>query len=155
MQGLKRKLVFVTLYEGIAVACITGALTLVSGQDAAHSGALAVACSAIAMAWNFLYNAAFEAWEARQRVRGRSLARRIAHAVGFEGGMLLTGIPLFAWWLGVSLLEALMLNLGFIVFFLVYSFCYNWAFDLVFGLPASASASAAGGPERADRRASA
>lgn len=31
MQGLKRKIVFVTLYEAIAVACITAAMVWVSG----------------------------------------------------------------------------------------------------------------------------
>jgi len=138
MQGLKRKIVFVTLYEAIAVACITAAMVRVSGQGALHASALALVSSAIAMTWNFIYNTLFEAWEARQRVRGRSLARRIAHALGYESVLLLIGIPLFAWWLEVSLLQACMLNAGFIVFFLIYSFCYNWAFDLAFGLPKSA-----------------
>ena len=54
--------------------------------------------------------------------------------------MMLIGIPLYAWWLEVSLAQAFMLNIGMIVFFLVYSFSYNWVFDLVFGLPASAQA---------------
>ena len=144
MQGLKRKIVFVALYEAIAIACITLGLTWLSGQDAGHSSVLAVASSAIAITWNFLYNLLFEAWEARQRTRGRGLARRIAHALGYEGVLVLIGIPLFAWWLDVSLFEALMLNLGFIAFFLVYSFCYNWAFDMVFGLPKSAQAKLAG-----------
>jgi uncharacterized membrane protein len=50
------------------------------------------------------------------------------------------GIPLYAWWLDVSLIKAFMLNIGFVVFFLFYSFSYNWAFDTVFGLPTSARA---------------
>ena len=41
--------------------------------------------SVIAVVWNLLFNTLFEAWESRQARRGRSLARRIAHAVGFEG----------------------------------------------------------------------
>ena len=42
--------------------------------------------------------------------------------------------------LNVSLWQALILDLGLIVFFLVYAFLFNLAFDRVFGLPASAQA---------------
>jgi uncharacterized membrane protein len=142
MQGIKRKIVFVTLYELIAIACITIGLTVMFGQSATHSGVAAVASSVIAVTWNFIYNVLFEAWEARQAKRGRSLLRRIAHAVGFEGGLVLVGVPLLAWWLGISLVQALMLDIGFVAFFLVYSFAYNWMFDILFGLPISAQATA-------------
>jgi len=85
------------------------------------------------------FNAMFERWESRQAVRGRSVRRRVAHAIGFEGGLALFLIPLVAWGLGVSLVEAFWLDLGLLAFFLVYTFVFNWAFDRVFGLPASAA----------------
>jgi uncharacterized membrane protein len=141
MQGIKRKIVFVALYEGIAIACMTVGFAAATGQSTAHASVAAVASSVIAITWNFLYNLLFEAWEARQAKRGRSLARRIAHAIGYEGMLLLVAIPLFAWWLDISLAQAFALNAGAAAFF-VYSFAYNWAFDLVFGLPASAQARA-------------
>lgn len=139
MQGIRRKIVFVALYEGIAIACLTTGLAAASGQGAAHAGIAAVASSVIAITWNFVYNMLFEAWEARQRTRGRGLARRIAHAVGYESALLLVGIPLFAWWLHMPLAEAFALNVGSVAFFLVYSFAFNWAFDAVFGLPTAAA----------------
>lgn len=138
MQGFKRKLVYVSLYELIAIAMSTLGLALLADRGAGHASVAAVAASAIAVAWNFLYNAAFEAWEARQATRGRSIGRRIAHAVGFEAGLVVTLVPLFAWWLEISLWQAFLLDLGLIVFFLVYTFVFNLAFDRVFGLPASA-----------------
>lgn len=142
MQGFKRKLVYVSLYELIAIAMSTLGLALLADRGAGHASVAAVAASAIAVAWNFLYNAAFEAWEARQATRGRSVARRIAHAVGFEAGLVVTLVPLFAWWLEISLWQAFLLDLGLIVFFLVYTFVFNLAFDRVFGLPASAQPAA-------------
>ena len=51
-------------------------------------------------------------------------------------------VPVFAWWLDVSLWQALVMDLGLVVFFLIYTFVFNWAFDLVFGLPASAAGAA-------------
>jgi uncharacterized membrane protein len=138
MQGIKRKVVYVALYEAIAIAVASWGLALMSGRDLGHSGALAVMASAVAIVWNLGFNTAFEAWESRQAVRGRSVLRRIAHAIGFEGGLAAILVPLFAWWLDVSLWQALVMDLGLLVFFLAYTFVFNWVFDRVFGLPASA-----------------
>ncbi|MBS0317775.1 MAG: PACE efflux transporter, partial [Proteobacteria bacterium] len=122
MQGLKRKVVYVTLYEAIAIAVASLGLAAMSGSSAAHSSVVAALSSAIAIVWNMVFNHLFEAWESRQAVRGRSLRRRIAHAAGFEGGLILMLVPLFAWWLGTTLWAALVMDLGLVVFFLVYSF---------------------------------
>ena len=144
LQGIRRRVLYVTLYEVIAIAAATAGLALVSGQGAGHSSVVAVAASAIAVLWNVVFNWAFERWESRQAVRGRSVARRMAHAVGFEGGLVFTLVPLFAWWFNVSLWEAFVMDLGLIVFFLCYTFVFNWGFDRIFGLPASARAAAQG-----------
>ncbi|MDH4426394.1 MAG: PACE efflux transporter [Acidovorax sp.] len=138
MQGPWRRVIYVTLYELIAIAAATLGLAALTGQGAGHSSVVAVAASAIAVVWNLLFNWAFERWEARQVVRGRSVRRRIAHAIGFEGGLVFTLVPLFAWWFDVSLWQAFVMDLALIVFFLCYTFVFNWGFDRVFGLPASA-----------------
>jgi uncharacterized membrane protein len=137
MHGVKRKLVFVTLFELIAVLCNTLILTAL-GHDSAHSTGLAIASSAIAVLWNLCWNTLFEYWEARRLDRTRTLFRRALHAVGFEAGLLGMLVPLFAWSLGIALLDALALNIGLVLFFLVYTFTFNLAFDKVFGLPLSA-----------------
>ncbi|MGJ7582000.1 PACE efflux transporter [Variovorax sp. RHLX14] len=142
MQGIKRRVVYITLYEAIAIVAASIGLAAMSGQGLGHSGALAVIASVIAVVWNLAFNALFERWEARQAVRGRSLMRRVAHAIGFEGGLVMFLVPTFAWWLDISLMQALVMDLGLVIFFLVYTFVFNWAFDAVFGLPASASGAA-------------
>ena len=138
LQGVRHRVLYVTLYELIAIAVATGGLAVLTGQSAAHSSVASVAASAVAVVWNVLFNWAFERWESRQAVRGRSVRRRIAHAIGFEGGLLFTLVPLFAWWFNVSLWDAFVMDLALIVFFLCYTFVFNWGFDRVFGLPASA-----------------
>lgn len=138
LQGPWRRVIYVTLYELIAIAAATLGLAALTGQGAGHAGVVAAAASAIAVAWNLVFNWAFERWEARQVVRGRSVRRRIAHAIGFEGGLVFTLVPLFAWWFNVSLWQAFVMDLALIVFFLCYTFVFNWGFDRVFGLPASA-----------------
>jgi len=138
MQGLRRRIVYVTLYELIAIAATSIGLAVFSDSSVERAGVAAVVSSAVAVAWNVVFNTLFERWEARQSVRGRSLARRAAHAIGFEGGLVVTLVPFFAWWLDISLWQAFVLDLGLLMFFLVYTFVFNWVFARVFGLPASA-----------------
>lgn len=138
MQGIKRRVVYVGLYELIAVVLTSWLLAAMSGGEAKDSLWLAVAISLLAIIWNLIFNSLFERWEAQRGKTGRSLALRIGHALGFEGGLLLSLIPLVAWWYSVSLWQALVMDIGLLVFFLLYTFVFNWAFDLVFGLPASA-----------------
>ena len=131
MQGIRRRIVFVTLYELIAIVATSAGLAAFSDSGLQRAGVAAVV-------WNVVFNTLFERWEARQSVRGRSLARRAAHAIGFEGGLVVTLVPFFAWWLDISLWQAFVLDLGLLLFFLVYTFVFNWTFDRIFGLPASA-----------------
>jgi len=138
VQGIKRKVVYVSVFEAIAIVVCSLGFAALSDRSLGHAGALSVAASAVAVLWNFVFTLVFEAWEARQTVRGRSVARRVAHAAIFEAGLIVMLVPLIAWWLEVSLLRALVMDLGLAAFFLVYTFVFNWCFDRIFGLPASA-----------------
>ncbi|WP_156382419.1 PACE efflux transporter [Acidovorax sp. Leaf160] len=144
LQGVRRRVVYVALYEAIAIAVATLGLSVFTGQSAGHAGVVSVMASAIAIVWNVAFNWAFERWESRQASRHRTVGRRVVHAIGFEGGLACVLVPVLAWWFGVSLWQALLMDLGLLVFFLVYTFVFNWGFDRVFGLPASALAAPEG-----------
>jgi uncharacterized membrane protein len=54
---------------------------------------------------------------------------------------VLIGVPIAAWMLSISFLQAFMLEIGFFLFFLPYTMLYNWgvrhaASALVRGAPA-------------------
>ena len=138
MQGVKRRIVYIGFYEAIAIVATSIGLQMVSDQGLAHSGALAVATSVVAIVWNLVFNALFERWEATLATRGRNLGRRLIHAIGFEGGLVVFLVPLIAWWMDMTLWAAFLTDLGLLLFFLVYTFVFNWAFDRVFGLPKAA-----------------
>jgi uncharacterized membrane protein len=138
LQGIRRKIVYVGFFELFAIAISTAGLAYFSDSSVGRASVAAVVSSVIAVIWNLIYNTVFERWEARQVVRGRSWKRRMAHAAGFEAGLILTLVPFFAWWLSISLWQAFVLDVGLIVFFLVYTFAFSWVFDRIFGLPASA-----------------
>ncbi|AOI87669.1 PACE efflux transporter [Burkholderia pseudomultivorans] len=137
MQGLPRRITQAVLYEAIAIACISPAISAVFKQDLVYSGALSATMSAIAMLWNLVFNALFERWEASRRRRTRTLGRRILHAAGFEGGLIFILVPVVSWWLEISWFDAFVVDIALFAFFFCYAFVFQWAFDRVFDVPAA------------------
>ena len=138
MTPTRRKIVYAVSFETLGTLVASVYLWLVSDADAGSSLALSVLTATIALSWSYVFNTIFEAWEARQPVKGRSLKRRTAHALLFEGGLVLICIPVMAWWLQVGYLEALVYEAGLIALFIVYTHAFTWGFDRIFGMPASA-----------------
>ena len=54
MQGIKRKIVYVTAFEIIGMAISTLWLTLLSGESPTSTGPLALMITSIAVIWNLL-----------------------------------------------------------------------------------------------------
>jgi uncharacterized membrane protein len=97
-----------------------------------------MACALIATLWTYLYNLVFDTL--LQRMTGgtaKSLPVRILQAVLFEAGLLAMLTPLMAWYLGISLLHAFLIDVVFALVFVGYAFVFNWAYDCVFPFPAS------------------
>lgn len=124
------------LFELIALVIVAVAGSWILGRSMATIGALGIMFSVMVMGWNLLYNWLFDHWHRiyRQSAK-RTVMLRLAHAVLFELVILFAGVFLVAWWLDVSYLHALVLDIGFAVFFVGYAFAYNWAYDTVFPVP--------------------
>lgn len=140
MQGLKRRVIYVSTYEIIGLGISSLGLALLSGTQLTHTGPLSFLITTIAVSWNFIYNLIFEAWEKRQTLRQRTVKRRVAHAIGFQLTLVVFLIPLIAWWMNISFLEAFLLDAALIVIIPIYTFIFNWSFDRLFGVPLSAQA---------------
>lgn len=109
------------------------------GFEMLHIGVVVVASATMATVWTYLYNLGFD--HAMRRLAGhtrKSVLLRVGHALLFEIGLLLLLMPFIAWYLGVSWLEAFLIDLGFAGFYVVYAFAFNWAYDLVFPVPETA-----------------
>ncbi|HZY18890.1 MAG TPA: PACE efflux transporter [Ramlibacter sp.] len=139
MTPTSRRVLQAALYELIAIAVVGPVLSLAFDKSQTSTLGLAVVLSTIALMWNYAFNWIFERWESRQVVRGRSFARRLAHGLGFEGGLAIILIPVMSLWLEISWKAALAANLGLLAFFFVYAMAFTWAFDRIVGLPASAA----------------
>ncbi|GFG85441.1 PACE efflux transporter [Mycolicibacter algericus] len=130
MSPVVRRVSYVISYEIVAIV-LTALGLVVLGFGGGSSGVMAVTASTVAVLWNYIWNTVFEAWERRQRSPARTLRRRVAHAIGFEGGLVVFLLPIVAWILHVSLPRAFALEAGLLVFFLIYTFVFTWVFDKV------------------------
>ena len=135
LSPLKRRLVYVTVFEIIAIISSTLVLMWLSHSDVSESLPVAVMMSLAAVIWNFIYNTAFEAWERRRRVKHRTVWIRSVHAFGFEGGLVIICLPLYMIWYDVGLVKAFMMEIALLLFFLVYTFTFTLIFDKIFTLP--------------------
>lgn len=130
-------------FEIIALVVITPIGAWAFGLPLDQIGVVALVSATIATIWNYLYNLLFD--HALIRLAGhvgKSIPMRIFHALLFEGGLLLILLPFIAWYLGVSLLTAFLMDVSFAAFYLVYAFAFNWLYDLVFPLPSENSGTA-------------
>jgi uncharacterized membrane protein len=114
-------------FEAIAIGICAPTAAWLMDKPLFQMGALALLLSTVAMVWNIIYNAGFDRFFPVGQPR--SLPLRVAHSLGFEGGFILIGLPLAAWMLDISLLQAFMVEIGFFLFFLPYSVIYNWCYD--------------------------
>ncbi|OEF23405.1 PACE efflux transporter [Vibrio rumoiensis] len=127
-------------FELIGLVILIFGISKLFNMDMGKIGVLAVVFSIIATVWNYFYNILFD--QAMLKHTGqlhKTTLIRIIHAIVFEFGLLFITLPILAWWLGISLIDALILDLGMVVFYLVYAFVYNLAYDKVFPIPQAKS----------------
>ena len=118
---------------------VSGLLIVMSGgilffnKPAEDVGAIAMVASLIAAVWAFAYNYLFDV--ALLRLQGRTkknVTQRVVHAVLFEATLLVMMLPFVAWHLGLSLMDAFLMDAALASFYIVYAFAFNWLYDYQF-----------------------
>lgn len=127
-KSVKERFFHALGFEVLAIAICAPLGAWLLDDSLAHMGLLTLMISLVAMSWNMLFNALFDR---AQRHMGfeRSLWVRALHSLLFEIGLLLAVVPLAAWWLGIGLWQAFILDIGIALFFLPYTFVFNWSYD--------------------------
>lgn len=127
-KSLGERIGLALAFEVIALAICAPLFGWLMGTSIAAMGALTLAISLIAMLWNVVYNSLFDRLQRRIGFE-RTLGVRMLHAVAFEFGLVLASVPLAAVWLGISLWQAFVLDIGLLMFFLPYTVVFNWVYD--------------------------
>lgn len=127
-KTLTERVIHAVSFEGLATLILAPTAAWLMQRSVLEMGGLSVLLATLAMIWNLIYNAAFDRlWPVSRVVR--TLKVRALHAIGFESGFILIGVTAVALILGVSLIQAFMLEIGFMLFFLPYTMLFNWVWD--------------------------
>lgn len=130
-----RRIVYVASFEILAILLSAPILMFLGGGSAAHALTVAAAVTALAVAWNYIFNSMFETWERRHRKSARTVRLRLIHAAMFEVGLAAVVLPLYMVWYDVGIWQAFKMEAAVLAFFLAFTFCFTWCFDAVFALP--------------------
>ncbi|QFT81604.1 Bacterial Transmembrane Pair family protein [Roseovarius sp. THAF27] len=123
-------------FEIIALILIVPLGAVAFGVPMHNLGVVGLVSATIATLWNMVFNFGFDLLLQRRTGATRKTARlRVVHAVLFEAGLLVVLMPFIAWYLQVSLWQALAMDLSFALFYMVYALGFNWLYDIVFPLP--------------------
>ena len=117
-------------FELLAILICTPLLAWIMQKPMLEMGAVTVLIAMLALGWNVVFNRFFDRLLARMNVAHNAWVR-VVHALLFEGGLIVMGVPLIAWWLSVSLWQAFLLDIGVLLFFLPYTYVYHWGYDVV------------------------
>ena len=138
MRSTKDRIRHALGFEIIGLLIFTPLATLVFGYELHSMGVIAIGASITATLWNYLYNILFD--RALLKVRGsvqKTLPIRVLHALLFEGGLLILFMPFIAWYLGITLWQAFLMDIAMTVFYVVYGFFYNLAYDKIYPVATS------------------
>lgn len=136
MRSFRDRLRHAIFFELIALAIVTPMGAVIYGIELHAMGLVSLVCATLATLWNMGFNWVFD--RGMRHVTGstrKSGSIRILHAIAFEIGLLAVLLPFIAWYLQITLWQALVMDLSFALFYMGYAFVYNWAYDRLFPLP--------------------
>lgn len=126
-RSFKERIFHAVGFELVALITVAPLAAWIMDKPLFQMGALAVMLSTVAMLWNMIYNVGFD--RLFPPSQPRSWLVRAAHALCFEGGFILIGLPIAAAMLNIPLWNAFLLEIGFFLFFLPYTMVWNWMWD--------------------------
>ncbi|WP_051888145.1 PACE efflux transporter [Caballeronia sordidicola] len=129
-RSLYERIFQVVLFEGLAIGIFSPVLSWVVDKPLGETTVLTIAISVTAMVWGFAFNSFFGILISHASNKVQKW-KRVIHALGFETGLVLIAVPLSAWWLQMTFVEALLMDLGLLLVFLPYTFCFYWAYDML------------------------
>lgn len=133
MRSVKDRVRHALMFEITGLAIFVPSSAVLFDKPVSDMGVIGIISATVATIWNFVYNLGFDRF--MMRTYGtvqKTLRTRIVHTLLFEGGLVLILIPMIAWYLQISLLDALIMDIAIVIFYLVFAFFFNIAYDRLF-----------------------
>lgn len=134
LRSLKDRIRYTVIFETILLTMIVPAGMIFYDRGIWDIGLLGVVLVIKAMIFNIIYNYIFDRIEARtgRVANDRPHKWRVVHAIGFEVTLAITSIPIYTWWLNITVLEAIIIDLVVTTFIVGYTYVYTLVYDFVF-----------------------
>jgi uncharacterized membrane protein len=134
LRSGKDRLRYSITFEVSLMAFLIPAGAVFFDKGLADIGILGLVLSLKALLVGLLFNWAFDLLDARSgRVSSdRTPFGRILHAVGFELTLLISSLPIYVWWLDLSILEAVATDLVVTSFVVAYTYLFTLGYDRAF-----------------------
>ncbi len=133
MRSTKDRIRQALSFEIIGLIVVTPLFAWAFSHPMDMTGGLALIGATGATAWNYLFNLGFD--HALRALRGdvtKTVPIRIVHAIAFELTLMALLLPVFAWWMGITLFEAFLIDVAFAGFYVVYAFVFTWGYDALY-----------------------
>lgn len=132
-RGLADRIRHALLFEATALVLFIPTFTFFLGYSIKAMGVVGIVSSIIATLWNFIYNILYDkVMYACKGKLDKTVKDRVIHAVLFEFGLLFLLIPFISWYLTITIVDALIMDLWIVAFYLFFAFLFNWAYDRIF-----------------------
>ena len=128
VRSIKERLLHACIFEFFAILFTMLIGIFLLNKPINSMGLVSVLISITALLLNIAFNWVFDKFF--PFVNGnRPIPIRILHAVGFEATLVIFTIPMIAYILNMSFIDAFMFELGLLIFFFFYTYIYNWLYD--------------------------
>ncbi|MDF2178486.1 PACE efflux transporter [Aliiglaciecola sp. CAU 1673] len=130
MNFSSRRVYQVLGYQAGSLLVIAPILSLVSGHNVMQLGTMTLVIALICMLWSYLFNSWFDTLvQRRGKIDSLPGPYRLLHALGIEIGVIWFTTPIIAWWLSLSLWQALVMDMALVAVYFIYTLFYYWLFD--------------------------
>ena len=133
MRSTKDRIRQALSFEIIGLVVVTPLFAWAFSHPMDMTGGLALIGATGATAWNYLFNLGFD--HALRAWRGdatKTLPIRIVHAIAFELTLMALLLPIFAWWLDITLFQACLIDVAFAGFYVVYAFVFTCGYGALY-----------------------
>ncbi|PKH04792.1 PACE efflux transporter [Moritella sp. Urea-trap-13] len=118
------------LFEVLAVSLSILGLIIFTHHDPQILSGTMIVIASMAMTWNFFFNWLFDLFFTGDKNK-RTMKLRLFHVIIFELGLLILTVPVMAYILTISIVDAFMMDIVVTVFITIYAFIFNWVYDNV------------------------
>ena len=123
----KARIIHAIFFELGALVLFVIILAPIFDRSASELGAIGIAFSLLTVILLYFYNHLFDTALLKYTGKMKKTSKvRVLHALLFEVSLIIVFLPIIIWWLGISIVEALVLEAAAISFMVIYTYIFHW-----------------------------